>query len=127
MPFSLKIMQVGKIVVTGLAAMGAVVLGEGIEAGLLAIPVVGQILAIEIPLIGSIASLLGVFLGAVISGIVGAIVINWLQKKIESKLKGLNLEQQVEAVNYREFTIIYIIRNRLLSGIQAVAISRRFA
>ena len=99
MPFSLKIMQVGKIVVTGLAAMGAVVLGEGIEAGLLAIPVVGQILAIEIPLIGSIASLLGVFLGAVISGIVGAIVINWLQKKIESKLKGLNLEQQVAVGN----------------------------
>ena len=99
MPFSLKMMEVGKIVVAGLAAMGAVVLGESIEAGLLAIPVVGQVLAIEIPLIGSIASLLGIFLGAVISGIVGAIVINWLQKKIESKLKGLNLGQQVAVGN----------------------------
>jgi len=75
------------------------VLGEAIEAGLLAIPIVGQVLAIEIPWIGSIASLLGIFLGAVISGIVGAIVINWLQNKIEDKLKGLNLEQQVEAGN----------------------------
>lgn len=99
MPFSVKMMEVGKIVVAGLAAMGAVVMGEAIQAGLLAIPVVGPFLAIEIPLVGSIASLLGIFLGAVISGIAGAVVINWLQKKIEDKLKGVNLEQQVETGN----------------------------
>ena len=99
MPFSVKIMEVGKIIVTGLTAIGAVVLGQGLETGLLAIPGVGPFLAIEIPLIGSIASLLGIFLGAVIAGILGAIVINWIQKKIESKLKGFNLGKQVTTGN----------------------------
>lgn len=99
MPFSLKIMEVGKIVVTGLTAMGAVVLGQGLETGLLAIPVVGPFLAIEIPLFGSIASLLSIFLGAVIAGILGAIVINWIQKKIEYKLKASNLSEQVTTGN----------------------------
>jgi len=99
MPFGVKIMEVGKIVVAGLAAMGAVVLGQGIEAALLAIPGAGAFLAFEIPLLGSIASLLGIFLGAVISGILGAVVINWIQKRIEAKLKGMNLENQVKAGN----------------------------
>lgn len=99
MPFSLKIMEVGKIVITGLTAMGAVVLGQGLETGLLAIPVVGPFLAIEIPLFGSIASLLSIFLGAVIAGILGAIVINWIQKKIEYKLKASNLSEQVTTGN----------------------------
>ncbi len=99
LPFSVKVMEVGKIVVSALAAMGAVILGQGIEVGLLAIPGLGPFLAIEIPLVGRIAGLLGIFLGAVISGILGAVVINWIQKKIEDKMKGLNLESQVDAAN----------------------------
>ena len=87
MPFSLKIMEVGKIVVTGLAAMGAVVLSQGLETGLLAIPGVGPFLAIEIPLFGSIASLLGIFLGAVIAGIIGAMAMNLIDKYIAKRLQ----------------------------------------
>lgn len=82
-PISLLILEVGKIVMAGLSAVGAIVLGEVIEKGLMAIP----ILAIEIPLIGSLANILGIFLGAVVAGIIGAIAINLIQKAIEKKKK----------------------------------------
>ena len=39
MPFSIKMMEVGKIIVTGATAGGAILLGETIEKGLMTIPV----------------------------------------------------------------------------------------
>ncbi len=99
MPFSLKIMEVGKIVVTGLAAMGAVVLSQGLETGLLAIPGVGPFLAIEIPLFGSIASLLGIFLGAVIAGIIGAMAMNLIDKYIAKRLQAEADKKVIERGN----------------------------
>lgn len=95
MPFSLKMMNVGKIVIAGLAAGGAIVLGEVIEKGLMTIPVFN----IEIPLLGSLANILGIFLGALVSGIIGAIALNLINKAIANKQKTLNKEQQFDKKN----------------------------
>ena len=105
-------MEVGKIIIAGLSATGAIVLGEVIEKALIAIPGAGTIFAFEIPLIGSLANILGIFLGAVVAGIVGAIAINLLQKKINEAKKSeivaaqidrgneaLRLQRQVRTVN----------------------------
>ena len=72
------LMEVGKIVIAGLTGAGVLLLGEVIEKGLMTIPV----FAFEIPLLGSLANILGIFLGAVVAGIIGAIVINFLDKLI---------------------------------------------
>lgn len=105
-------LEVGKIVMAGLSAAGAIVLGEVIEKALIAIPGAGAFFAFEIPLLGSLANILGIFLGAVVAGIVGAIAINLLQKKIEEAKKSeivaeqinqgneaLRLQRQIQAVN----------------------------
>ncbi len=77
------LMEVGKIVIAGLTGAGVLLLGEVIEKGLMTIPV----FAFEIPLLGSLANILGIFLGAVVAGIIGAIVINFLDKLISKKQK----------------------------------------
>lgn len=70
-PIGRLIMEVGKIVIAGMTGIGAMLLGEVIEKGLMTIP----IFAVEIPLLGSLANILGIFLGAVVAGIIGAIAI----------------------------------------------------
>ena len=95
MPFSLKMLNVGKIVIAGLTAGGAVVLGEVIEKGLMTIPG----FALEIPLFGSLASILGVFFGALVSGIIGALALNMIDRLIAKKQKSLNTEKLIEAGN----------------------------
>lgn len=82
-PVSTLMMEVGKIIMAGLTGAGALLLGEVIEKGLMAIP----IFAFEIPLLGSLANILGIFLGAVVAGIIGAISINLLDKLIAKKQK----------------------------------------
>ena len=76
-------LEVGKIIIAALTAGGAIILSEVIEKGLLSIPV----FAIEIPLLGSIANVLGIFLGSVVSGIIGAIVLDLINKLIAKKQK----------------------------------------
>lgn len=76
-------LNVGKIVMAGLTAAGALALGEVIEKGLLAIPVFN----IQIPLLGSLANILGIFFGAVIAGIIGAIALNLIDHAIAKKEK----------------------------------------
>ena len=95
MPFSIKLMNVGKIVIAGLTAGGAIVLGELIEKALMSIPV----FAIQIPLMGSLASLLGIFFGAMISGLIGALALNFIDRKIAARQKELNLSQQYDQRN----------------------------
>ena len=90
LPFSMKMLQVGKIVIAGLTAGGAILLGEVIEKALMTIPV----FAIEIPFLGSIANLLGIFLGALVSGVIGALALNLIDRRISHKLKKQNLSQQ---------------------------------
>lgn len=90
-PIGILMMEVGKIVIAGLTGAGALILGEVIEKGLMTIP----IFAFEIPLLGSLANILGIFLGAVVAGIIGAIVINLLDKLIAKKREK---EVQAEAI-----------------------------
>ena len=95
----LLMLEVGKIIVAGLSATGAIVLSEVIEKALIAIPGAGPIFAFEIPLLGSLANILGIFLGAVVAGIIGAIAINLIQKKVEKKLKSENTKMQIDTSN----------------------------
>ena len=95
LPFSLKMMNVGKILIAGLTAGGAIVLGEVIEKGLLAIPA----FAIQIPLLGSLASIIGIFLGAIVSGIIGALALRLIDKLIAKRMERLNTSQQIDKRN----------------------------
>lgn len=82
MPFSIKLLNVGKIVVVGLTAGGSLLLGEAIEKSLTAIP----IFAVQIPGIGSLANMLGLFLSSVACGLVGAFALNKIDEIISEKL-----------------------------------------
>ncbi|WP_277250147.1 hypothetical protein [Phascolarctobacterium succinatutens] len=95
MPFSIKVMEVSKIITAGLTAGGAILLSEAIEKGLMAFP----IFAYPIPLLGSLASLLGLFFGALISGIIGAIALNLIDKLIASTQRELADKKIIEAGN----------------------------
>lgn len=83
LPLGVKLLKVGKIIVAGLTASGAILLGEVIEKSLISIP----IFAFEIPLLGNLASLLGIFFGAVISGIIGALALDFIDSMVAEKLK----------------------------------------
>lgn len=93
-PFSILMLEAGKIVVAGLSGIGAIVLGEVIEKGLLSVG-----LTIQIPLLGSLASIIGMFLGAVVSGVIGALVLRWIDKIVANRLKSDNGKQQIEKQN----------------------------
>lgn len=80
-PFSILMMEVGKIIISGLSATGAIVLGGAIEGTLSAVP----FFAFEIPLLGSLASIIGLFLGALVSGLIGALALNLIDKWIAKK------------------------------------------
>lgn len=82
-PFSIKVAQVGKIITTGLVAGGAIFLGDVFEKLLLTVPG----MQIELPLIGNLANVIGIFLASLLTGLVGAIVINLIDKFIAKKQK----------------------------------------
>lgn len=94
-PIGRLLMEVGKIVIAGMTGIGAMLLGEVIEKGLMTIP----IFAVEIPLLGSLANILGIFLGAVVAGIIGAIAINIIEKQIEKSMKRENVDAQINKGN----------------------------
>ncbi len=94
-PVGILFMEVGKIIIAGLTGIGALVLGDVIEKGLMTIP----IFAIQIPLIGSLANILGIFFGAIIAGIIGAIAINFIQVQVEKCLKMENVDLQIRKGN----------------------------
>lgn len=87
--------QVGIIVVSGLSAIGAMALGEVIEAELMAIP----FLAAPIPIIGTPANLIGTMLGAIVCGVAGAIAINLINRYIAEQQKTDNAQAQAEKRN----------------------------
>lgn len=84
--------QVGIIVVSGISAIGAMALGEVIEAELMTIP----FLAAPIPIIGTPANLIGTMLGAIICGIVGAVAINLINRYFAEQQKSDNAFAQAE-------------------------------
>lgn len=107
-PIEILLMEVGKIIIAGLTGTGALLLGEVIEKGLMTIP----IFAFEIPMLGSLANILGIFMGAVVVGIIGAIAINLLDKLISKKQnefmqasiiekgnKVINKQHQIQIIN----------------------------
>lgn len=87
--------QVGIIVVSGLSAIGAMALGEVIEAELMTIP----FLAAPIPIIGTPANLIGTMLGAIVCGVAGAIAINLINRYIAEQQKVDNAQAQAEKRN----------------------------
>lgn len=94
-PLGVLMMEVGKIVIGGLTAAGAIVLGEVIEKNLMVVP----LLAIEIPLFGSLANIIGIFMGAVVSGIIGALAINLINRLISKRQKAELSEEKVKKGN----------------------------
>ena len=102
-------LEAGKIIVAGLSGIGALVLGEVIEKGLISMGLV-----IQIPLLGSLASIIGFFVGAIVSGIVGALVLRWIDKLIANKLKNENGKQQIEKQNE-----ILATQEKLISVVEA--------
>ena len=95
-PLSQLLPQVGIIVVTGLSGIGAIVLGEFIEKGLIALlPGLG----VDIPILGSPANLIGMLMGAIVCGVIGAIAINLINKYIAKQQKADNLNAQIDKKN----------------------------
>lgn len=125
-PLSVLIMQVSKIFITGLSAVGVIALSKFIEGTLMTIPV----FAIEIPLIGSLASIIGLFMGALTSGIAGAIVINFIDKLIANKLKSNIVEKQIDSSNkilkqQKQLEVVSKMRNEQVKSKIAVSIKDR--
>ena len=87
----IMMLEIGKIVVAGLSATGAIVVGEALGASLTAsFPV----LAISIPLLGTIGSVIGTFMGATLSGIIGAFVLKMIDQEIvEKQIAALSSEK----------------------------------
>ena len=79
---SVKMLEIGKIIVAGVTAAGAIVLSSAIGATLLSIfPPLG----VEIPLLGSLSGLIGTFMGATVAGIAGAFVLKLIDQMIVDK------------------------------------------
>lgn len=87
---AIKIAHISKIITSALVAIGAMFLGEYFEKYLLTIPG----MKFEIPLLGSIANILGIFLASLLTGILGAIIINGLDGLISRKLQDENKKEQ---------------------------------
>jgi hypothetical protein len=94
-PFSVKVAQVGKIITAGIIGGGAIFLGELFEKILLTVPG----MQIQLPLIGTLANVIGMFLASLVSGLVGAIVINFIDKFIANRQKSDILIEQVDKGN----------------------------
>lgn len=134
-PFGVKVAQVGKIITVGLVGGSAIFLGEVFEKFLLTIPG----MQIELPLIGTLANMIGLFLSSLVSGLVGAIVLNLIDKFIAKKLKAesdkkiierkneiMNLQQiqtfvvQNNVAATRESTMNEILRNHKTVNVESV-------
>lgn len=91
-PFSIKVAQVGKIITAGLVAGGAIFLGELFEKLLDKVPGMKT----KLPLLGTLSNVIGMFLASLVSGLVGAITINLIDKLIAKKQKSDNLDAQID-------------------------------
>lgn len=118
-PFSIKVAEVGKIIVAGLTAMGAIFGGEFIEKALIAaFPVLGTI---QIPGLGSLANMMGLFFASMISGIIGAIILHLIDKAIAKQQRANNAYAQIEKGNdiLNKQTAIVDIKERKLDRTKA--------
>ena len=76
------ILELGKIITAGIVVTGGLALGETIGKSLIAI---APPLAVEIPILGSLASIIGTFMGATVAGITGAFVLKMIDQQIVDK------------------------------------------
>lgn len=111
-PFAVKVAQVGKIMTVALVGGSAIFLGEVFEKILLAIPG----MQIELPLIGTLANLIGLFLSSLVSGLIGAIVLNLIDKFIAKKLKEESnkaiIERKNEIMNLQQIQT-FVVQNHV--------------
>ena len=92
---AIKIAHISKIITSGLVAVGALFLGEYFEQFLNKI----QGMTFEIKLLGTLANILGMFLASLLTGILGAIIINGIDGFISRKLQDENKKQQADKKN----------------------------
>ena len=91
----IKIAHVSKIITSALVGVGAIFLGEYFEQFLNKIPG----MTFEIKLLGTLANILGMFFASLLTGILGAIIINGLDQFISKKLIEENQKQQANKKN----------------------------
>ena len=91
----IKIAHISKIITSALVGVGAMFLGEYFEKYLLTI----SGMQTSIPLLGTLANILGMFLASLLTGILGAIIINGLDGFISRKLQEENKKQQADKKN----------------------------
>lgn len=94
-PLRYLLPQVGTIVISGLSGVGAIVLGEFIEKSLMGFP----FLAVDIPILGSPANLIGTLMGAIVCGVIGAIAIDLINKYIAKQQENNNTRDQINKKN----------------------------
>ena len=92
---AIKISHISKIITSALVGVGAMFLGEYFEKYLLTISGMQTL----IPLLGTIANILGMFLASLLTGILGAVIINRLDQFISKKLIEENQKQQADKKN----------------------------
>ena len=92
---AIKIAHVSKIITSALLGVGAMFLGEYFEQFLNKIPG----MTFEIKFLGTIANILGMFFASLLTGILGAIIINGLDGFISRKLQDENKKQQADKKN----------------------------
>lgn len=115
-PFSVKVAQVGKIITAGLVGGSALFLGEVFEKVLLAVPGMQT----PIPLMGTLANMIGLFLASLVSGLIGAIVLNMIDKFISKKLEEENDHEVISKKN----KIINLQDKQLFVAENRVSVSR---
>lgn len=102
------ILELGKIITAGIIVTGGVALGETIGKSLIAI---APPLAVEIPILGSLASIIGTFMGATVAGITGTFVLKMIDQQIVEKqiaeLSSEKIDQKNEMI---------VIQDRLLDA-----------
>lgn len=86
--FSELLTESGKIIIAGITVVGGITLSEVIKDALSS---AAPFFAIEIPLLGSLANIIGIFLGALIAGVIGALALRW----IDAKMAKIQLERNV--------------------------------
>ena len=109
------IAEIGKIIIVGLTALSAMSLGQLIESKLSVYPV----FAFELPLIGSVASIIGLFAGGLVAGLIGALALNVIddfiarkqrnelnEKLIDSANKTMETQQTIQSINNYKVDII---------------------
>ena len=92
---AIKIAHISKIITSGLVAVGAMFLGEYFENYLNKIKGFDK----EITYLGTFANILGMFLACLLTGIIGAIIINGIDQFISRKLIEENQKKQANKKN----------------------------